>query len=360
MAAATPKFHRLTVSDVKRETADAVSIAFAVPDELTQDYHFAAGQYLTLRATFAGEELRRSYSICSAPGDEALRIGVKRLDQGVFSTWLNTALSPGDRIQVMTPTGRFGLPSPRGDRGVYAGFAAGSGITPILSIMRDVLSRDRDSRFYLFYGNRSTDEILFRTEIEDLKDRFLSRLSVVHVLSREKQDVGVLNGRLDPARVSTMLRAMVPITQIDHALICGPTEMIDGLEALLRQLGMSASQVHSERFVSALGGRPAVRPVVVTGAAPTHTLAVIADGKRRDVPIAEGETVLDAALRAGMDLPFACKGGMCSTCRARVIEGAVRMDVNYSLEAWEVNADFTLTCQSHPTTSHVVIDFDQV
>ncbi|OYW56126.1 MAG: phenylacetic acid degradation protein [Rhizobiales bacterium 17-65-6] len=354
-----PKFHRLIVRDVTRETPEAVSIAFEVPAALASDYAFAPGQYLTLRATIEGEEVRRSYSICSGPDDAELRVAVKQIENGLFSGWVNAGLKAGDALEVMTPTGRFGLTEP-GDGRLHVGFAAGSGITPILSIVRGVLSREPHSRFFLFYGNRATADILFREQLEDLKDRFLGRLSLFHVLSREEQDLPVLNGRLDGEKVRLLLTAMVPAAAVDHAFICGPEGMIAELEATLKDLGLAEDRIHAERFVSAHGGKPRPAPVIVPGAPPAHRAALIVDGKRREVPVAEGESILDAALRAGMDLPFACKGGMCSTCRARVVEGEAEMELNYSLEPWEVKAGFVLTCQAHPCSERVVVDFDQM
>ena len=357
---AVPKFHRLQVRDVRRETRDAVSIAFAVPEDLEPDYAFEPGQYLTLRTDLDGADVRRSYSICSGPADGELRIAVKQVDNGLFSTFANSAIKVGDALDVMTPTGRFGLAHTPGDGRIHVGFAAGSGITPLLSIVRGVLSREPASRFFLFYGNRNSTDILFRDDLDALKDRFMGRFAVFHVLSQEEQDLAVLNGRLDGDKVRLLLTAMVPAAAVDHAFVCGPSGMIDDLEATLASLGVPADKIHVERFVSALGGTPRLRPVVVPDAPPAHVAGMIVDGKRRDVPVAEGEAILDAALRAGMDLPFACKGGMCSTCRAKVVEGAVTMDVNYSLESWELEAGFVLTCQAHPTTARVVIDFDQV
>ncbi|MEW6254642.1 MAG: 1,2-phenylacetyl-CoA epoxidase subunit PaaE [Pseudomonadota bacterium] len=357
--AATPKFHRLTVRDVKRETRDAVSIAFDVPVHLTEDFAFAPGQYLTLRAMVEGEDVRRSYSICSGPLDGELRIAVKQVENGLFSGWVNSALKAGDELEVMTPTGRFGLAAAEDGR-LHVGFAAGSGITPILSIVRGVLSREPNSRFFLFYGNKSTGDILFREQLEELKDRFLGRLSVFHVLSQEEQDLPVLNGRLDAEKARLLLTAMVPAAAVDHAFVCGPSGMIDELEATLQALGLGAEQIHVERFVSAHGGKPRPKAEVKADAPPAHLAALIVDGKRREVGVAEGESILDAALRAGMDLPFACKGGMCSTCRAKVVEGTTEMEMNYSLEPWEVKAGFVLTCQAHPTSPRVVVDFDQM
>ena len=361
MATTPPRFHRLTVRDVARETAAAVSIAFDVPAALRDDYAFEPGQYLTLRTTLDGEEVRRSYSICSGPSDPELRVAVKRVDQGVFSTWVNTSLKAGDAIDVMTPTGRFGHGAACPGGGVYVAFAAGSGITPVLSIVRGVLEREPASRFFLFYGNRATADILFNGELTDLKDRFLDRLSVLHVLSREAQDLPILNGHLDGAKVRALLHAMVPAPTVDHAFVCGPAPMIDDVVRTLEDLGLPADRIHIERFVSAEGGRPRRAPVaVVPDAPPAHTAVLILDGKRREVPVAEGEAIVDAAIRGGVDLPFACKGGMCATCRARVVEGAAVMDVNYSLEPWELQAGFILTCQAHPTTPRLVVDYDQV
>jgi len=357
---ATPRFHRLTIRDLRRETADAVSIAFDVPDGLAGDYRFAPGQYLTLRATIDGEDMRRSYSICSGPDDGELRIAVKRVEGGVFSDWVNRTLQPGDAIEVMTPTGRFGAPCIPERPRIHVGFAAGSGITPVLSILRGVLAREPDSRFFLFYGNRSTAEILFREALEELKDRFLGRLSVFHVLSQEEQDLAVLTGRLDDEKVRRLLRLVVPAEAVDEVYLCGPEAMSREIAATLAELGIGPEKVHVELFVSALGGRPRPKPVAPPLDAPSRTAVLTVDGKRREVPVADGESILDAALRAGMDLPYACKGGMCSTCRAKLVEGEAAMDLNYSLEPWELAAGFILTCQSHPKTGRVVVDYDHV
>ncbi|MGL4967633.1 MAG: 1,2-phenylacetyl-CoA epoxidase subunit PaaE [Inquilinus sp.] len=357
---ATPRFHRLTIRDLRRETADAVSIAFDVPDGLADDYRFAPGQYLTLRATIDGEDMHRSYSICSGPDDGELRIAVKRVEGGVFSDWVNRSLQPGDAIEVMTPTGRFGAPCIPERPRIHVGFAAGSGITPVLSILRGALAREPDSRFFLFYGNRSTGEILFREALEELKDRFLGRLSVFHVLSQEEQDLPILTGRLDGDKVRRLLRLVVPAEAVDEIYLCGPEAMSREIAATLAELGVGPEKVHVELFVSALGGRPRPKPAPPAPETPSRTAVLTVDGKRREVPVADGESILDAALRAGMDLPYACKGGMCSTCRAKLVEGEAAMDLNYSLEPWELAAGFILTCQSHPKTDRVVVDYDQV
>lgn len=356
----TPKFHRLTVDDLRRETSDAISLTFAIPDELADDYAFASGQYLTLRTTIEGEEVRRSYSICSSPDDRELRIAVKKVDGGAFSSWALDELKSGDTLDVMTPTGRFGVAHAPDEARIHVGFAAGSGITPIMSIIRGILARELKSRFFLFYGNRATSGVLFRQALEELKDRFMGRFSVLHVLSQEEQDLPILHGRLDREKAAVLLRSMVPAEAIDHVFICGPLAMSEEIAATCAELGIAAERVHVERFVSGLGGKPRPKAVIAPSAPPKAIASLIVDGKRKEVPIAEGEAILDAALRAGMDLPYACKGGMCSTCRAKVVEGVTEMDVNYSLEPWELKAGFVLTCQAHPVSDRVVVDYDQV
>jgi ring-1,2-phenylacetyl-CoA epoxidase subunit PaaE len=356
----TPRFHRLAVRELRRETADAVSLTFAIPKDLADDYSFAPGQYLTLRTTMDGEEVRRSYSICSGPNDGELRIAVKKVDGGAFSSWAADELKAGDELDVMTPTGRFGVAPAPDEARIYVGFAAGSGITPILSLAKGVLAREPRSRFFLFYGNRTTSGMLFREALEELKDRFIDRLSVFHVISGEEQDIPILHGRLDGAKVSVLLRSLVPAQSVDHVFICGPTGMSDEIETTCRNVGIADDRIHVERFVSEFGGKPRPKAVVPASAPPKAFASLIIDGKRREVPVADGEAILDAALRGGVDLPFACKGGMCSTCRAKLVEGKAEMEVNYSLEPWELKAGFILTCQAKPTTDKVVVDYDHV
>ena len=355
-----PRFHRLAVNDLRRESADAVSLTFAIPEALTDDYQFAPGQYLTLRTTMDGEEVRRSYSICSGPDDGELRIAVKKVDGGAFSSWAADELKAGDELDVMTPTGRFGVAHAPDEARIHVGFAAGSGITPILSIVKGVLAREPDSRFFLFYGNRSTGGMLFREALEELKDRFMQRLSVFHVISGEEQDIPILHGRLDGEKVRVLLRSLVPASSVDHVFICGPTGMSEDIEATCRDIGIAADRIHVERFVSEFGGKPRPKRSWRRARRRRRWPSLIIDGKRREVPVAEGEAILDAALRAGMDLPFACKGGMCSTCRAKLVEGDARMEVNYSLEPWELEAGFILTCQARPVSDRVMVDYDHV
>ena len=356
-----PRFHRLAVNDLRRETPDAVSLTFAIPEELADDYSFAPGQYLTLRTTMDGEEVRRSYSICSGPDDGELRIAVKKVDGGAFSSWAADELKAGDELDVMTPTGRFGVAPAPDEARVYVGFAAGSGITPILSIVKGVLAREPDSRFFLFYGNRSTSGMLFREALEELKDRFMQRLSLFHVISGEEQDIPILHGRLDGEKVRVLLRSLVPAASVDHVFICGPTGMSEDIEATCREIGIAEDRIHVERFVSGVRRQAAPESDRARRARRRRRWpSLIIDGKRREVPVAEGEAILDAALRAGMDLPFACKGGMCSTCRAKLVEGEAQMEVNYSLEPWELKAGFILTCQARPCSEKVVVDYDHV
>jgi ring-1,2-phenylacetyl-CoA epoxidase subunit PaaE len=360
MSAAAPRFHRLAVNDLRRETADAVSMTFSIPSHLADDYAFAPGQYLTLRTTMDGEEVRRSYSICSGPDDGELRIAVKKVDGGAFSTWAADDLKAGDELDVMTPTGRFGVTAAPDEARTFVGFAAGSGITPIMSIVKGVLAREPKSRFFLFYGNRSSANVMFLEALEELKDRFLDRFSIFHVISGEEQDIPILHGRLDGAKVGVLLRSLVPAQSVDHVYICGPTGMSDEIETTCREIGIPEERIHVERFVSGLGGKPRPKAVVPASAPAKAFASLIIDGKRREVPVAEGEAILDAALRGGVDLPFACKGGMCSTCRAKLVEGKAEMELNYSLEPWELKAGFILTCQAKPVSEKVVVDYDHV
>jgi ring-1,2-phenylacetyl-CoA epoxidase subunit PaaE len=359
----TPHFHRLTVADVRRETADSVSIAFAVPEALREAYSFAAGQNLTLKTMLGGEEVRRCYSICSGVDEGELRIAVKRQEGGVFSGFCNDTLKRGDVVEVMTPAGNFTTPLDAGAERLYLGIAAGSGITPLMSIIATVLAFEPKSRFFLIYGNRTTQSIMFREALEDLKDRFLGRLSVAHVLSREAQDVPALSGRIDEAKIALFLRNVVPAESIDHAFLCGPGGLIETAERALRGLGLLPERIHVERFTIDGAPAPTRPPPRGNGAAARAIVAeaeAVRDGIRHHFPVGEDQSIIEAAESAGLDLPYSCRGGMCCTCRAKLIEGKVEMAVNYSLEGWELAAGYVLTCQSHPKTPKVVLDYDQV
>ena len=358
-AVASTRFHPLRVTRVDRETPDAVAVTLAPPPHAAEAFRFAPGQYLTFRRMVDGEEQRRSYSICAALDENALRVGIKRVAGGSFSTWAVESLKPGDVLEAMPPEGRFGLsPDAAARPRTILGIAAGSGITPILSIAASTLTREPDSRVVLLYGNRTGADIMFRTALEELKDRHLDRLSVVHVLSREKHELETLHGRLDAARIQALLPGLVPPSAIAESFICGPEGLPDSATAALAALGLPADHIHVERFTSAGGALGPRRVAPAPETQPAAMAEITLDGAARRVPMAENETVLEAGLRAGLDLPWSCKGGMCCTCRAKVTQGTVEMATNYSLQPWETEAGYVLTCQSRPTTATVAVDFD--
>lgn len=358
-----PKFHTLKIIDIRRETADTVSIAFSIPDSLTQDYQFLPGQYLTFKREIDGEEVRRSYSICSSE-EETLRVAVKKVPKGRFSTFANEVLQPGDELEVMTPMGRFTTPIDAQHQKQYVAFCAGSGITPILSILKTVLQKEPRSQFTLFYGNKNFDSIIFREEIEALKNKYLGRLSVHHVLSRERLGSPLFTGRIDVEKCNAFAKTFFDPKEVDAFFLCGPETMIRSVTESLVNLGADSKRVHFELFTSPagnLGGKKiatATAVEVVDGY--QSKVTVVLDGDAFDFSLDYGgDNVLDAALKQGADLPFACKGGVCCTCRARLLEGEVKMDVNYALEEEEVKAGFILTCQSHPRSERIVVDFDE-
>ena len=356
------EFHKLKVADIRRETPEAVSIAFSVPPELRDDYRFSPGQHLTLRRDCGGQDIRRSYSICAGVDDGELRVAVKKVEGGVFSTLCNDAIKPGDVIEVMTPQGRFGV-TPGPDRAHnYLAVAAGSGITPILSLLRSILTREPESRFALIYGNRTTKSIIFKEALEDLKDRFLGRLVVHHVLSREQQDIDLFNGRVDGAKIETMLKSFAPAAEIDHAFLCGPGAMIEEAKETLTRLGMPGGNIHIEYFSTDGLPVPQRRPVAdhAAGETPVATARITLHGSAYELPMFDGESVIDAGERMGLEMPYSCRGGMCCTCRAKLVSGDVRMELNYSLEPWEMAAGYVLTCQVRPLTPQIVIDYDEV
>ena len=356
----TAHFHPLTVRDVRRETAECVSLGLDVPPALAERFRHTQGQYLNVRAHLGGEELRRSYSICSGIDDGELRIAVKAVPEGRFSSWANRELKAGDTLEAMPPEGRFFVPLDAANAKHYVAFAAGSGITPVLSLVKTTLAREPRSRFTLVYGNRALDSVIFNEALEDLKDRHLARLALYHVFSREPQEVELFNGRLDRAKVAQFLRALIPSATIDEAFVCGPDPMMAEVEAELLAGGVPRERIHIERFgvpAPRQGARQAQKKVSSSHAA---QVTVIVDGKRYRFELApDGPSVLDAALKAGADLPYACKSGVCCTCRARVLEGEVRLDANYTLEEEEIARGFRLGCQSHPVTPTLTFDYDQ-
>ena len=358
---AVPQFHRLTIKDVRPETADAITVAFDVPPALRDAYRFTQGQFLTLRETLDGEDVRRSYSVCvGVPDYEArgeLRVAIKRVAGGRFSNWANEALRPGRAIDVMTPDGRFFTALDPSSARHYVGFAGGSGITPMLSLIRTVLAAEPRSAFTLVYGNRTVASIMFLEELEALKNTYIDRLRLIHVLSDEPQEVDLLSGLLDAGRCGELVRTALAGETIDEAFVCGPAPMMDAAEAALRGAGVPQERIHVERFgTPAPSGAP--KPVAID--APAAKVVIVIDGKERHLRVPfEGQAILDAGLAAGAALPYACKGGVCCTCRAKVLEGEVRMDKNYTLEPKEIAAGFVLTCQSHPVSDRVVVSYDE-
>jgi len=349
-------FHRLRVAAVERLTPDAVAVTFAVPEQLAPAYRFAAGQHLTLRHVEDGQDLRRTYSVCASAAGGPLRVAVKRLEGGAFSTWLSDTLRPGDELEVLPPAGRFG---PRVDPGRarrYGLVAAGSGITPVLSIAWTVLDVEPDSTVVLLYGNRTQGSVMFLEELADLKDRFPERLELLHVLSGEEQDSELLSGRLDRARLTRLFATLVAVDEVDEWYLCGPFGMVtDGRQALL-DAGADPACVHTELFHA---DPPPPRPPRPAGqAAGLATVAAELHGRTTTLTVdRHGPAVLDALLAVRPDAPYACKGGVCGTCRARVVSGAVEMDVNYALEPDEIAAGVVLTCQAHPTTDEVRLSY---
>ncbi|MFN2450846.1 MAG: 1,2-phenylacetyl-CoA epoxidase subunit PaaE [Candidatus Dormibacteria bacterium] len=351
-------FHELVVSRVDRLTDDAVAITFAVPPELREDYRFTQGQHVSLRHTVAGDEARRNYSISSPAGSGRLQVAVKLLPGGVFSSFAHSRLRAGDRLEVMTPTGRFSTPLDASARRRYVAIAAGSGITPILSIMATTLEVEQRSEFTLVYGNRTTQTIMFLEELEDLKNRYPDRVCLYHVLSRERLDVDLFSGRIEAGRLEQFLDTLIPPAGVDAWFLCGPASMVTGGREVLKARGVDPARIHTELF-HAEGREEAVRPRAPTDAG-SATVTVVLDGRASTFSLAgDAEPILDATLRIRADAPYACKGGVCGTCRARLVEGTVEMEQNYALEEVEVEAGYVLACQSHPTSARVTLDYDQ-
>jgi len=354
-------FHDLRVARLDRLTDDAVAITFEVPAELGADYRFVAGQHVSLRCTIAGDDVRRNYSICTPPSSGILRIGVKRLPDGVFSSYAMDKLRVGDTIEVLTPSGRFFTPLDPAQARHYGAVAAGSGITPILSILASALEVEPASRATLVYVNQTTRSIMFLDEVEDLKDRYLDRFHLVHVLDGERREVDLLSGFLDRARFSAILDTLVGPVPVDEWFLCGPLGLTDMIRDTLVERGVPAGHVHRELFH--VGPPPPGRappPTAESTALAGSSVTVVLDGRTSTFPLRpDAEPILDAALRVRGDAPYACKNGVCGTCRARLVEGQVAMDQNFALEREEVDRGYVLACQSHPTSDAVVLDFDQ-
>ncbi len=362
-----PRFHDLPVSRVTPEAAGAVAISFAVPAALREAFKYQPGQFLTLRAQIDGEDVRRSYSICSPTAryrnSGELEVGIRPMSGGLFSNWAATGIKVGDVLPVMPPDGRFVSKRPGAIHRV--GFAAGSGITPILAIIATTLAEQPNSKFTLVYGNRSMASVMFNEALQDLKDRFPDRLTLIHILSRQAQEVDLLHGRIDAAKVQALVAALLPAQSMDEVFICGPEGMIDATQHALQQCGVPARNIHTERFSSPLldsipkNQRPSSQPRQSPEAQGNIALQVTLDGKQHALQMRADERVLDVALAAGLDLPYSCKAGVCCTCRAKLTSGSVTMERNFTLEQWEVDRGFVLTCQSRPTTAELAINFDE-
>ncbi|WP_114417084.1 1,2-phenylacetyl-CoA epoxidase subunit PaaE [Marinospirillum perlucidum] len=356
------QFHSLKVKEVKPETRDAVSLAFDLPASLKDDFQFIQGQYLTLKTLIDGEEVRRSYSICTGTHEDELRVAIKKVPGGRFSTFANEQLKAGQTLDVMPPQGNFYTQLDPKREGQYLAVAAGSGITPILSIIKTTLESEPKSSFTLFYGNRATAATLFREELEDLKNRYMERFNLVFVFTREQQDIELYNGRIDSDKCEALFDRWLQVEQLDAAFICGPQAMTETVSESLKNHGLKKERIHYELFTPA-GGAPVARKDredIHTDPSAVSKVTVIADGRALEFDLVrDTDSILDAGNEQGADLPFSCKAGVCSTCRAKVVEGEVEMDANHALEDYEVEAGYVLSCQCYPVTDKVVLDYDQ-
>ena len=354
------QFHPLTVTDIRRDTREAVVVTLAPPPEAREAFRFTQGQYLTFRRRFDGEEVRRSYSICAGVDDGILRVGVKKVEGGWFSTFMNDELKVGDTLEAMAPMGNFHAALEPEKARRYLGFAGGSGITPMISLIRTIMAREPESSFTLVYGNRSSSAIMFREELEDLKNLYLGRLAIVHILESEAGEIELFSGRLDREKCEALFTRWIDVGSADLAFICGPEPMMLAVADALKAHGFPESAIKVELFSSPRTGR--ARPktesaAIRSGAACAAT--IIIDGGAREVEVAGGQSVLEAALGASIDAPYACKAGVCSTCRGKLLEGEVEMEANHALEDYEVERGYILTCQSYPRTAKIVVDYDQ-
>jgi ring-1,2-phenylacetyl-CoA epoxidase subunit PaaE len=360
------RFHTLTVTDVERLTDDAVAVSFAIPDDLAEEFVFEPGQHLTLRATVQGQDVRRSYSICRSRPEalerKELRIASARLPGGLMSNWINDTVAAGDKIEVMTPLGGFTCATQPAARRHHVAIAAGSGITPLMSLLSTALAEEPRSQATLIFGNRHTTSIMFLEELEDLKNSYPDRFHLVNVLSREAQDVELFSGRIDRERLGRILDAVVPVSTVDEWYLCGPFGLVESARELLADRGVDSHHVHHEVFHVDEAGVPVVtsEPVARAPGAPSEAVVTVnLDGRTTVIQMpSRNESILAATLRARPDAPFSCTGGVCGTCRARLVDGEVHMDRNYALEPEEVAAGIVLACQSHPITATVALDYD--
>jgi ring-1,2-phenylacetyl-CoA epoxidase subunit PaaE len=354
------QFHSLSIAAIQQETRDTIVITFTVPPDLKEKFRYTQGQYLTLRAEVHGEDLRRSYSICSAVQDDVLRVAIKKIQGGAFSNWASDTLKPGMKIDVMPPMGHFNVPLSATNSKHYLGFAAGSGITPLHSIVKTTLEAEPLSQFTLVYGNRASSSVIFREALAELKDQFLERFSLIYVMSREQQDVALFNGRINAEKCQALCSQWIHLPDIDTAFICGPEQMMHEVSAKLIELGMRKEQIKVELFAASAPTKRHQSDSTRIAGQPYCEVTIIVDGRHLAFTMEKDkESVLDAGLKQGIDLRYACKGGVCSTCRCKVIEGKVDMDANYALEDYEIARGFVLSCQSFPSTDTLTLDFDQ-
>jgi ring-1,2-phenylacetyl-CoA epoxidase subunit PaaE len=355
-------FHPLKIKNVNRETPDCVSVSFEIPEELSSQFSFKEGQNITIKTTIEGAEVRRSYSLCTAPHEKEIKVAIKKVQGGLFSKLANEQLKKGDVLEVLPPVGRFNARIREIPRAKYLAIAAGSGITPVISIIKHTLQTQPGSEFTLVYGNKSRSSIIFFEELEGLKNKYMQRFNLVNILSQEKTDSTINYGRIDKAKLAAM-QHFLSFTSFDSIYLCGPEQMIFSASEFFESLGIDKEKIHFELFTTP--GQNNNKKELVESTSHTadmglrSSITVKLDGRSFDFDLAQnGQNILDAALQQGADLPYACKGGVCCTCRAKLVSGQVMMDVNYALEPEEVAQGFILTCQSHPTSEKVVIDFD--
>ncbi len=355
------RFHDLEVTDIHKTIRDAVVVTLKPVNGAAEAFEFTQGQYLTFRHDFDGEELRRSYSICAGKDDGILQVGIKRVDGGAFSTWANQDLKVGDTLQAMPPMGSFHTPIDPATEKQYLGFAGGSGITPVLSILKTTLAREPRSSFTLVYANRGVNTIMFREELEDLKNLYIGRLNIIHVLESDAQEIELFTGLVTQEKCAELFKHWIDIENVDTAFICGPEPMMLGIAAALREHGLNDGQIKFELFASSQPGRAKRKAVSkdATTSANQANASITLDGSTQTIAMPKDLSILDAALENALDAPFACKAGVCSTCRCKVIEGEVEMIANHALEDYEVEKGYVLSCQAYPLTDTVVVDYDQ-
>ncbi|MFP5331421.1 MAG: 1,2-phenylacetyl-CoA epoxidase subunit PaaE [Acidimicrobiia bacterium] len=351
------EFHPLTVTNVEPLTDEAVAVTFHVPDDLHDRFRYLPGQHVTVRKQIDGQDVRRSYSICANANRGTLRVGIKRLEGGAFSTWATTRLQPGEVLEVTPPVGDFTVDPDPSTAAHYGAVVAGSGITPVLSLVSTTLESEPGSRWTVIYGNRAGRTVMFLDELEGLKDRYPARLHLVHVLSREDPGLDLFAGRIDPDKLGSLFATIVDATSVDRWFLCGPYEMVTGTRSLLVDMGVAPEEIRDELFFA---GPPTALPAAPPAdEAGSVALTVILDGRASETRMRPDTSVLDAAMGVRSELPYSCKGGMCATCKAKVVEGTVRMDKNYALVSADLEQGFVLTCQSHPTSERLIVDYDQ-